>query len=193
MSRPVTLLRVSEEQAYRSLGVSAGYEIGRRGHAIILAHRGTRPAALVAWIVGGLTCITAIHALLWPGLALTGQVAISSGVWMGAGFGLAATLFFWIARAGYRRYQVLRDASIDEVPGLRADLQAGVLRKGEIQIAALKDVRIDTPRNLGDSTQGSMRWVRLSWPGGKARVYSAASKEAEAMARTLVELGVGGS
>ena len=112
---------------------------------------------------------------------------------MGAGFGLAAALLFWIARAGYRRYRLLRDISIDEVPGLRADLQAGLLRKGQAEVAALKDVRIATPRNLGDSTQGSMRWVRLVWPGGEANVFSAASAEADAMSRTLVELGVGKS
>lgn len=182
---------MSENNAYQSLGVSAGYEVGRRGEVVLLANRATRPAALVAWIVGGLAGISAMHAILWPALALADQVSARIGMWMGAGFGVAGAALFWIARAGYRRYRTLRDAPIDNVPGLRADVPAGVLRRDTSVIANLSDVRIDTPRNLGDSTQGSMRWVRLSWPGGRTRVYSASSNAAQEMARTLAQLGVG--
>lgn len=179
------------DESFQRLGASAGFEIARSGEVIFFAQRGTRPAALTVWIGGGLSALAGVHAILWPVLALAGKGEMGLGLRLGVGFGLAALLLFFVARAGYRRYRRLRDAAIDEVPGFRADLKAGTLLREGRKIAKLADLQIDTPRNLGDSTQGSMRWVRLRWPGGSARVYSASSKEAESIASRLVEAGIG--
>jgi hypothetical protein len=75
--------------------------------------------------------------------------------------------------------------------GYVATASAGALLSGGRQVATLADVTIETTFNIGDSTQGSMRWVRLRWPGGSARVYSAATKDANRVALALIELGVG--
>jgi len=176
---------------YQLIGRSAGFEIGRRGDEVLLAHRATRGPALVAWIVGGLAAFAAGHAVLWPCLGLAGRVAMKPAAIAGAALTAGAVLLFAIARTGYRSYRRRRDAPVDETPGYRADLAAGALLAGDERVAALADVTVDTPRNLGDSTQGSMRWIRLRWPGGKALVYSAAAKDAQRVAAALVELGVG--
>jgi hypothetical protein len=176
---------------YERLGASAGYEIGRSGRVIILAHRNTRPPALVAWIAGGSTLLAVGHAILWPFLGLTGRVATRPALIAGLVLVPVALLLGWVARAGYRRYRRRRDASIDEVPAFRAQLDQDRLSWQGQEVARLDEIRIDTPRNMGDSTQGRMKWVRLRWPGGAARVYSAAARNAEDMADVLVQLGVG--
>ncbi len=182
---------VSEDLQYQALGISAGFEVGRAGPVVIMGQRGTRPAAITAWVAGGLCLITAVHALVWPSLAMTGRVSASAGWKAGAGFALAAVLAFWIARKALRRYRLRRDAEIDEMPGLRANLTLGILLRDSKELTQLSKVLIDTPFNIGDSTQGTMRWVRLRWPGGSARVYSAGNTKAEAMAKALIDLGVG--
>ena len=174
--------------SYKVIGSSAGYEIGRRGDEIILAHRATRGPALVAWIVGGLTVMAAIHGVLWTSLALAGEVDAKAGSIAGLVLAPISVGLFLIARKGYRTYRSRRDSPIDEVPSYRADLSAGALRSGGRDLAKLADVTVDAPRNLGDSTQGSMRWVRLKWPGGSARAYSAASSEAQRVATELEKL-----
>ncbi len=172
------------------IGRSAGYEIVQRGDEVILAHRATRGPALVAWIVGGMAVLAGVHAVLWPGLAIAGEVG--SGGWIAAGVLVPVTAALFIAaRAGYRAYRRRRDRPIDEVPSYRADLSAGVMRSGGRDVARLADIQIDAPRNHGDSTQGSMRWVRLRWSGGSARVYNAGADEAERVAAALRSLFAG--
>lgn len=158
-----------------------------------MVQRGTRPAIITAWVTGGLCLIGSVHAVVWPSLALGGQVSNGAGWKAGAGFALAAALTFWIARTALRRYRQRRDASMADLPGLRANLNTRVLLRDSRELASLERVQIDTPLNFGDSTQGSMCWVRLRWPGGSARVYSAGTKQAQDMAKSLIELGVGRS
>ena len=175
----------------RQIGLSAGFEVARDGDIIWMASRGTRGPLLVALIAGGVGllavgagCIFSVRAFVLGDVrvGLIVAAALIGGGGLIAGIG-------WL---GFRSYRRRRDAPLEEMALVRADLAAGELQSaGGGRIAGLSDVRIDTPFNIGDSTQGSMRWVRLRWPGGSLRIYSAASKSAEQMASLLISVGVG--
>lgn len=173
------------------LGRSAGFEIARDGQFIWMASRGTRGPLLVALIAGGIGLIALVNGCIWAtrsflaGEARTGLILVAALL---GGGGLVAAVG-WL---GFRAYRRRRDAPLVDMATVRADLEAGELQlPSGGHIAALSDVHIDTPFNVGDSTQGSMRWVRLRWPGGSLRVYSAAAKRAKQMAAALVDAGVG--
>jgi hypothetical protein len=173
------------------LGSSAGFEIARDGQLIWMAARGTRGPLLVALIAGGIGLLALVNGCIWSTRAFIGGEArtglILAAALLGGG-GLVATIG-WL---GFRAYRRRRDAPVTEMAAVRADLGSGELQTPSGgRVALLTEVRIDTPFNVGDSTQGSMRWVRLRWPGGSLRVYSAASKRAQQMASLLVIEGVG--
>lgn len=175
------------------LGSSAGYEIARDGDVVWMAHRGTRGPLLVALIAGGLALAAAVNGAIWT-TKLIGDGETRSGLVLAAVLIGVTGLLAAVSTLGFRGYRRRRRAPLVEMATLRADLAAGQLQTpGGAVIAALTEVEVDTPRNLGDSTQGSMRWVRLRWPKGSARVYSAASSEAQRVAGALVDVGIGRS
>lgn len=162
---------------------SAGFDVVRRGDAILFVYRATRGPALVAWIAGGLSIITALNALL-----RASQGAPIAAVVLGP----LALLFGFAARAGYRAYRRRSEAPVDDLVRVRADLAAGALlsRDGS-RLASLGEVTMRLRMNLGDSTQGFMQLLLVRWPGGKVVVFNAASSHARALAEELARLGVG--
>jgi hypothetical protein len=175
----------------QTLGSSAGFEIARDDDALWFAYRSSRGPALVAWICGGLAFAAAVNGVLWTVKSFSGGIT-QNGLILASGLcGLTLALLL-VARLGYREYKRRRDTPLTDWAILRGDLtNKQLLDVDSSPIVDFSEVTIDTPRNLGDSTQGSMRWVRLRWGKDKIRIYSASSSEAERVAKDLVELGVG--
>jgi len=157
------------------LGDSCGYEIRKRNGGILFAHRRTRGPLLVAAITAGLSLLALVNGAVWVRESWT-VIAV---------LGPLALLFAAIALVAYRAWKRRRLAPFESFVSLRANLKSQYLQRGGRDLAPLAEVEVDTPRNLGDSTQGSMRWIRLRWPGGKALVYSAASRGSEDLAAIL--------
>jgi hypothetical protein len=174
------------------LGASAGHKVVRDGPRVRFVERGTRGPAILAWLTGGGAVIALGHGVLWPVLAMTGEAPARAGLLGGLIGGVAGALLVLACVAATRAYRRRARAPVLGLPALVADLERGALFAADgRRLADLAEVTVDAPMNLGDSTQGFMRRVRLRWKGGRAYVYNAASRDAKRLRDVLVALGIG--
>ena len=161
-----------------------GFVVRQDGSSIIFEQKRTRTPATVAMILGGLTFILAVNAIVWTAMG------VSSGDSEQLLVGVVALLLSLIpGYVTYRAFRTWRQRSSEPESALLVAILDGDQRAlvvGGRAVAPLSHVRFETSFDPFDSVQGFMRFVKLVWPEGELRVYKSGSgSELDGLIRSL--------
>lgn len=169
-----------------------GYTIRREGQAIRFEHRALYGPAIASAVLGGLTLILGLNALIWllPGTAETPLPMRLTIVGVLGSLALVAGI---AASVAYRGYRWRRALPSDAATTLIADLATGQLLTPDGRtLAPLSALSFSQPFDPLDSIQGFMHFLVLHWPDGTQRIYKSGRRgELDALQAELEAAGVG--
>ena len=161
-----------------------GFVVRQDGSSIIFEQKRTRTPATVAMILGGITFILGVNAVMWT--AMGASSGDSEQLLVGA---VALVLSLIPGYVTYRSFRTWRQRSSEPESALLVavlDGAQGSLIIGGRAVAPLSQVRFETAFDPFDSVQGLMRFLKLIWPGGELRVYKSGSgSELDALIQRL--------